>query len=538
MTGRHGRPDAPGNGTPSGRRIVKMSATPQRPGVRAGRPVAGRGPTAGRPVVARPVDRPVDRSADRPGGHGDAETERHYASAWLRPEQIARDAADADAETDVAGTAFGAYAADRASGRRDHDRRDPEPEPEPSEPDADPGWLLGDDAPAPGGEALTEALPQGREERPRRRLLWPGIAVLLVVVLAGGVFFARDLLPIVFPPDYDGPGTGRVVVEVSEGSSTREIGEQLVADDVVASARSFGDAAEENPNGRGIQPGFYELRRQMSSAGAVEALLDPVSRVGRLEIRSGVQLDDTVGAGDSTVPGVLSLISQATCTVDDAGAERCASVADLRAAMADTDPAELGVPTWALDGVRRADPVRRLEGLLAPGSFDLAPGIGARDALEQVVRTSVPRLEASGLVQEAEARGVAPYDALIIASLAEREGVAADFGKVAQVIYNRLAVPMRLQFDSTVNYPLDRQTLLTSPFDRARPGPYNTYLNLGLTPTPIGAVSPEALAAALEPTPGPWVYFVKCQTDGISCFAVAPEEHDANRRLAQERGVY
>ena len=122
--------------------------------------------------------------------------------------------------------------------------------------------------------------------------------MLLVVVLAGGVFFARDLLPIVFPPDYDGPGTGRVVVEVPDGSSTREIGEQLVADDVVASARSFGDAAEDNPNGRGIQPGFYELRRQMSSAGAVEALLDPATRVGRLEIRSGVQLDDTVGAGD------------------------------------------------------------------------------------------------------------------------------------------------------------------------------------------------------------------------------------------------
>ncbi|GAA4730131.1 hypothetical protein GCM10023199_03440 [Actinomycetospora chibensis] len=528
MTGRHGRPDAPENGTPSGRRIVRMSATPQRPGVRAGRPVAGRGPTAGRPVVARPVD----RAGGRPGDHGDAETERHYASAWLRPEQIARDAADADAETDVAGTAFATYGSDRGS-----DRRDPEPEPEP-DPEADPGWLLGDDPPAPGGDALTEALPQGRAERSRRRLLWPGIAVLLVVVLAGGVFFARDLLPIVFPPDYDGPGTGRVVVEVADGSSTREIGEQLVADDVVASARSFGDAAEENPNGRGIQPGFYELRRQMSSAGAVEALLDPASRVGRLEIRSGVQLDDTVGAGDSTVPGVLSLISRATCTVDDAGAERCASVADLRAAMADTDPAELGVPTWALDGVRRAEPARRLEGLLAPGTVDLAPGIGAREALEQVVRASVPRLESSGLVEEAQARGVPPYDALIVASLAEREGVAADFGKVAQVIYNRLAVPMRLQFDSTVNYPLDRQTLLTSPFDRARPGPYNTYLNLGLTPTPIGAVSPEALRAALEPTPGPWVYFVKCQTDGISCFAVAPEEHDANRRLAQERGVY
>jgi UPF0755 protein len=97
---------------------------------------------------------------------------------------------------------------------------------------------------------------------------------------------------------------------------------------------------------------------------------------------------------------------------------------------------------------------------------------------------------------------------------------------------------MRLQMDSTINYPLDRQTLLTTPVDRATPGPYNTYLNFGLPPTPIGAVSTPAVTAALSPEVGGWVYFVKCEKDGASCFAVSPEEHDANRRLAQDRGVY
>ncbi len=448
-------------------------------------------------------------TAERPAPsvHEDAVTDRHYPAVWQRPE--------------------------------------PEPE------SADPGWLLGDDdddattttttattTATGGGDALTELLPHGRATRSRRRLLWPGIALLMVIALVGGVFFARDLFSVVFPPDYDGPGTGRVVVEVADGASTRAIGEELATADVVASARAFGTAAEEDPDGRGIQPGFYQLRRQMSAAGAVDALLDPASRVGRLDVRSGTQLDDTVGAGNATVPGVLSQIAQSTCTTDDAGAMQCASVADVRAAMTNTDPAALGVPSWALDGVRRADPARRLEGLLAPGTYDIAPGTSARDALAQVVRASVPRLEAGGLVAQADAAGRSPYDVLVVASLAEKEGVVGDFGKVSRVIYNRLAVPMRLQLDSTVNYPLDRQMLLTTPFDRATPGPYNTYLNLGLMPTPIGAVSPEALHAALEPTPGPWVYFVKCELDGQSCFAVSPTEHDANRRLAQERGVY
>ncbi|PVZ11819.1 UPF0755 protein [Actinomycetospora cinnamomea] len=472
-----------------------------------GRAVAGR-PTGRHGGGARSPGRVAGRAAaprgpERPAPtDDDVETDTHLASDWRVP--------DVEEERSPAA-------------------------------DGDPGWLLGDDdrRTAPDDhDAVTELLAHDGPARRRRRYLWPGIAALLVLALVGGVFFARDLIGVFFPPDYEGPGTGRVVVEVADGASTSAIGEELARADVVASARAFGDAAEDDPNGRAIQPGFYELRRQMSAAGAVEALLDPASRVGRLEIRSGTQLDDTVGAGDAVVPGTLSLISRATCTVDEAGAERCASVDDLRAAMATADPAELGVPSWALEGVRRAEPNRRLEGLLAPGTYDLRPGIGAREALEQVLRESVPRLEAGGLVREAEARGVEPYDALIIGSLAEREGVQADFGKVAQVIYNRLAIPMRLQFDSTVNYPLDRQTLLTSPYDRATPGPYNTYLNFGLTPTPIGAVSSEALAAALDPTPGPWTYFVKCQPDGTSCFAVTVEEHDANRRLAQARGAY
>ncbi|WP_433787986.1 endolytic transglycosylase MltG [Actinomycetospora sp. CA-101289] len=531
-----GRPGGrPGTGQGTGRPTRPVAGRPAtgRHGAGAGRPVAGRSGT-GRPGAERAPERaPVRaREADH---EGDAETERHYAAAWRLPAPATgvddpddREDEPAVTETVVTRDEAGPDVAD-GSERSDGS-------------DGDAGWLLGDDRRASDDDhddAITELL--GHDDPPRRdgrRWLWPGIAALLVLALAGGVFFARDLLGVVFPPDYDGPGTGRVVVEVADGASTREIGDDLARADVVASARAFGDAAEDDPDGRGIQPGFYQLRRQMAAAGAVDALLDPANRVGRLEIRSGVQLDDTVGAGDATVPGVLSMISRSTCTVDESGAEQCASVDDLRAAMADTDPAELGVPSWALAGVRRAEPNRRLEGLLAPGTYDLAPGTAAREALAQVVRASVPRLEAGGLVREAQARGVDPYDALIIASLAEREGVPADFGKVAQVIVNRLAVPMRLQFDSTVNYPLDRQTLLTSPYDRARPGPYNTYLNLGLTPTPIGAVSPDALAAALEPTPGPWVYFVKCENSGLSCFAVTPEEHDANRRLAQTRGVY
>ena len=378
-----------------------------------------------------------------------------------------------------------------------------------------------------------------REDRGRRgRLVWPLVAAFLVLALAGGAFFARDLWGVVFPPDYDGPGTGHVVVQVAEGDSTRDIGESLVTAGVVASARGFGQAAEEDPRGRGIQPGYYDMARGMPASDAVTRMLDPAARLGLLDVRGGTQLDDTAGAAGARVPGVLSLISDATCVVEDSGERRCASVDDLRRTMADTDPARLGVPSWALADVRRALPERRLEGLVAPGTYDVRPGSDAAEALTSVVGTSTGRLESGGLVTKAAANDVSPYQALVVGSIAEREGIESDFRRITRVVYNRLPIPMRLQMDSTINYPLDRQTLLTTPLDRAAPGPYNTYLNLGLPPTPIGAVSAPALQAALSPEVGGWVYFVKCENDGSSCFAVSPEEHDANRRLAQARGVY
>ncbi|HEY2195238.1 MAG TPA: endolytic transglycosylase MltG [Actinomycetospora sp.] len=420
-----------------------------------------------------------------------------------------------------------------------HEPTAPAPAQASSSPDPDPDDADDDDA--LGGlvpVSSEDSAPADGDTRRRRRLVWPAVAGVLVLALAGGAFFARDLWGVFFPPDFAGPATGHVVVQVADGDSTRDIGETLVADGVVASARGFGDAAEDDPRGRGIQPGFYDMQRGMPAATAVTRMLDPANRLGRLEVRGGTQLDDTAGAGSARVPGVLSLISQATCVVADSGQRRCTSADDLRRTMVATDPAQLGVPDWALADVRRAAPERRLEGLVAPGTYDVTPGADARTALASVVRTSTGRLEAAGLVSGAAANNVSPYQALVVGSLAEREGVEQDFGKIARVVYNRLPIPMRLQLDSTINYPLDRQTLLTTPVDRAAPGPYNTYLDFGLPPTPIGAVSTPALQAAISPAPGGWIYFVKCEPDGASCFAVTPAEHDANRRLAQARGVY
>ncbi|MGH3569726.1 MAG: endolytic transglycosylase MltG [Pseudonocardia sp.] len=366
----------------------------------------------------------------------------------------------------------------------------------------------------------------------RHRVLVLAIALLLIATVFA-VLYVAGLLS---TPDFDGPGDGAVVVEVRDGATTTQIGGVLARSGVVAGAEAFTEAALSENRIRSVQPGYYQMRLRMSGGSAVALLLDPAARVGRLEIRGGVQLDDTRAPDGTVAPGVLTLVSRATCAAVD-GQQRCVSVEDLRATMADTDPTELGVPEWAVADVRAADPARRLEGLFLPGLYDVQPGTSAAEVLSRVVEASAARLEASGLVAGAQAVGLEPYQVLIISSLVEKEGITPDMPNVARVIYNRLADEQRLELDSTVNYPLDIQSLRTTREARARVGPYNSYAVTGLPPTPIAAPGRDAVAAAIAPADGPWLFFVRCQPDGTSCFGETLEEHQVNVETAIRNGA-
>ncbi len=377
---------------------------------------------------------------------------------------------------------------------------------------------------------------QARERRRRRVVLGTALVVLLLAV-GGALFGVRELQALRQVPDFVGAGGVQTVVQVEDGQSLTAIGVTLVRRNVVASVRAFTRAAEADPRVQAVQPGYYQLRERMSGSAAVARLQEPSARVGHFEIRGGGQLDNVEEPDGKTVPGLLTEISRASCAMIGE-ASTCVSPADLRTAMEQTDLKALAVPSWALDPMSRVEPRRRLEGLLVPGNYDVRPGSSAVELLRQVISTSVARLLAGGFPASAAGTAHSAYEVLVIASVIEREAITRDFRRVSRVINNRLAAGMPLQMDSTINYPLDRQEVSTSDADRARPGAYNTYLNVGLPASPIGSPSAAAIAAALNPEPGTWRYFVKCQKDGASCFSVTREEHDAAVRDAAARGVF
>jgi UPF0755 protein len=375
----------------------------------------------------------------------------------------------------------------------------------------------------------------------RRRRLAGGLALgILIVVVVGVVFLGSKLWHNVFGTgsDFTGAGLSDVVIQVHEGDSTTAIGQTLQEQNVVATSAAFVDAAQGNAAISAIQPGFYKVRTEIPAANAVDRLADPQNRVGKLVIPEGRQLDDVrdVKTNDVT-DGILSLISKATC-VDLDGARNCVAADALKESASTAEPSALSVPEWAVGPVNAmGTDHRRLEGLIAPGAWNIDPSAPPQEILSTLIGASAAQYEAGGILDTATAMNMSPYQILIVGSLVQREATPEDFGKVARVIYNRLAENRTLEFDSTVNYPLDRIEVATTDGDRGQRTPWNTYVRPGLPATPICSPGQPALAAAENPEPGDWLYFVTIDKQGTTLFTRDYPQHLANIELAMRNGV-
>jgi UPF0755 protein len=167
-----------------------------------------------------------------------------------------------------------------------------------------------------------------------------------------------------------------------------------------------------------------------------------------------------------------------------------------------------------------------LEGLLAPNTYFYA--WPSRD-VNVVRRAYLRRQKALALAWSRRAPALwyrRPYQALIVASLIEREtALASERADIAAVILNRLKKRMRLQVDPTVNYglALPYGQALTRVNLRTK-NPYNTYTRYGLPPTPIAMPSQASIVAALHPAQTDALYYV-ARKDGSHVFTRSYMDH-------------
>lgn len=336
-------------------------------------------------------------------------------------------------------------------------------------------------------------------------------AVLLsLAILVGGGWFVYDRVNTIWTEfrtadDYVGEGKDPVAVVVPMGATLTQIGDILVANDVVKSTKTFRDEASKNPDSATIQAGRYNLLTELPAVKALEMLLDPANQeITSITIREG-----------------LTLSQQWTVMETQLGLNR----ADISEAV---NSEGLNLPAWA-NG--------KVEGFMFPDTYRVAEPAAALPLVREQASQFTRITTNLDFETRAGALGMAPYDVVTVASIIEREVGQADYrALVSSVIHNRLAQNMPLQMDSTVHYALgDYSKVTTTAEDRQIDSPYNTYKYSGLPPGAISNPGAAALEAAVAPVDTDYLFFVTVDLDtGETRFAATLAEHEANVTLFQQ----
>ena len=347
---------------------------------------------------------------------------------------------------------------------------------------------------------MHEAEPEVRLTRRGKVLV--ALMVLAIVVgipLIGGFFYLRSIG--VYGDSDPGP---KVEVEIPKGSTAEEIGVLLAEESVIPSALGFRIAMFLQGGAEDIQAGTYSLRTGLSAPDAIDVL----AKGPRVEF-----VEVTFPEG-SWLTDFARIIDEQTHVDGDEFLQLVAE-GQFRSKIL---PSE----------------VETLEGLLFPATYQVIERDTAKSLAQRLMTEMEKRTEAIDFTARAEAVGLTPYEAMIVASMVEAEArVDEDRDKIARVIYNRIEEGMRLEIDATVLYALGEHKEELTRSDLAVDSPYNTRLVGGLPPTPIGAPGEASLEAAVNPADGPWLYYVLADCDGHHAFSADYDQFLADKRAYQ-----
>ena len=337
---------------------------------------------------------------------------------------------------------------------------------------------------------------QRRGDRRGRRTSIVTTAAIFVLVLVVAAVLYPKIHDHFATADYSGNGSGTVSIVVGSGDSAADIAQTLAAKGVVKSSKAFVKAADADPSSQNIQAGTYNLHSHMSGSAALSLLLDPSSRAAD---------------GDLVVIEGANVVSVESRLIKALGANAKPAIE-----KALQDVSNSGVPLgYAPDGSADGMPTS-VEGFLYPATYHVTKDESPAQVVQAMTGAFIAQDRSSGFALAAAKAGLTPYQALIIASIAQAEAkYPEDMAKVARVIMNRLAAQTPLKIDATSVYGAeltgqDPKKIDFATFDSV----YNTYTHAGLPPTPISNPGADALNAAVHPASGNWLFYVNGDKDG------------------------
>lgn len=379
-----------------------------------------------------------------------------------------------------------------------------------------------------------EADATGAVERLRaqtRSLKWAAYTALVVVIslvlVAGlvGWWYIGQINP-------KGEPSAPVAFVVQPGETVDSLSDRLEAEGFIVDAGVFRWYVDHH-GGLELTPGYYELPRNDHVGNILARLRTPPSQTyTQVTFPEGFTIEEMALRLDTAINPMTA--------------------ADFVAASQDPTLVPLLRPAGNTS----------LEGLLFPDTYEVSNAENERQVIERMLgqmERVMNQEDENGLRTAALGMDLTQYQVLIVASMIEEEAKSEeDRGKIARVIYNRLAIGMPLAIDAAVRYGTRQQggDPDAIPFSQQRdtPGPYNTYQNAGLPPTPITNPGRASIQAALNPTPDPgagdpmclalpedvecrYLYYVIADEAGNHAFAATGEQHQVNVDRAAAAGL-
>jgi UPF0755 protein len=311
------------------------------------------------------------------------------------------------------------------------------------------------------------------------------VSLVLVLIFAGWMLYFVSS-PVALKDEV-------VEVDLRSGSSLRSISEQLVEQGVLSNAWSF-----------------ELLVRSMGMAGQIKAGNYLIERgITPYDLFEIITVGKTTQAGITFIEGWTFQQMRAAIMANDAIKHMTISYTDQQ----------------ILENIGATE--SHAEGLFFPDTYFFSRGMSDQDILKRAYHAMQSRLNEAWEQREAGLPYKTPYEALIMASIIEKETGRADERKmIAGVFVNRLRIGMRLQTDPTVIYGMgERFDGNIRKKDLQIDTAYNTYTRSGLPPTPIAMPGLASIEAALHPAKTRALYFVG-KGDGSHAFSSTLVEHN------------
>lgn len=381
-----------------------------------------------------------------------------------------------------------------------------------------------EEEPIPVSRRVAKQRRKKQEKTAKRIVTAVVVVVLLSLTITGlaGWFYVKSSLDPINPQ-----ATEMVQVEIPEGSSTMEIGQILVDNNLIKNATIF-NYYSKIKSYNNFQSGFYNLSQNMS----LDELARALQESGTAEAQEPIAGKVLVVEG-YTIAQIAEAVTENAHTEDKKDTTPFTKD-DFLATVQNPDFINRMVATYPnlLSSLPAADSgvVYQLEGYLFPATYDYTEETTMEGLVEQMIAAMDARLQP--YYAELATKGLTVNQLLTMASLVEKEGSTdEDRRNIASVFYNRINAYMPLQSNIAILYAMGKLGQATTlaedaAIDTAIDSPYNIYVNAGLMPGPVDSPSLSAIEASFNPNKTEYYYFVADVATGTVYFSTTLEEHN------------